>query len=322
MDRFRRLEVLVCSADAGSFAKAAAALNLTPSAVSHSIAELERELRVPVFYRTTRQLRLTEQGEELYRRAREILEKLDEAETVVSSANVKLTGVLRVGMPTALSVHILMPRITQFVTQHPALKLEFHVMKQVHEMHAGGLDLLLRVGEPPDSRLVARKVAQGKSSVYAAPSYVESFGEPRTPEALAEHRCVVFKPNWSLRPLDLWHLERGRERRAIRVPTTLTLDDREAVLAATLGGAGIARIGLFDPELIRSGRLKRLLPAWESADSPSVYVLYRKASSTASRIAAFIEFVEQAFAAFDPEELTLIHNGSKGASRAGGKKRG
>jgi DNA-binding transcriptional LysR family regulator len=308
MDRFRRLEVLVRSADAGSFARAAAALNLTPSAVSHSIAELERDLRVPVFYRTTRQLRLTEQGEELYRCAREILDKLNETEAAVSRAQVKLTGVLRVGMPTVLSCDILMPHITRFMARHPDLRLECLVMKQVQEMHAGGLDLLLRVGEPPDSRLVARKVAHGKTQPYAAPAYLEARGEPRTPDDLVEHRCLVFKPNWSLRPVDVWEFERGGERGAIRVSATLTSDDRNALLAAAVAGAGVIRLGIFDPELIKSGRLKPLLSAWQWLGAPPVYALYRKASRTPAKITAFIDFVEQAFVAFDPEELTLIHN--------------
>ena len=305
MDRFRRLEVLIRSADAGSFAKAAAALNLTPSAVSHSIADLERDLRVSIFYRTTRELRLTEQGEELYRRAREILDKLTEAEAAVSGAQARVTGVLRVGMPTALSGDILMPRIAQFMTRHPDLKLECLVMKQVQEMHASGLDLLLRVGDPPDSRLIARKVAQGKIGVYAAPTYLKSKGEPRTPDELAKHGCLVFKPNWSLRPVDVWSFERGIERRAIAVRAALTTDDRDALLAAALGGAGIARMSLFDPNLIRSRRLKRLLSTWHCPGGPAVYALYRKTSRTSAKIGAFLDFVEQTFAAFDPDELTV-----------------
>jgi LysR family transcriptional regulator for bpeEF and oprC len=259
---------------------------------------------------------LTHEGEEFYQRAREILDKLNEAEELVCAARVRLGGSLRVGMPTAISGPIMMPRIAHFLRRHPELKLECRVMKQVHEMHAGGLDLLLRVGEPPESNLIARKVAEGKISVYAAPSYLKSCSEPRTPDELAQHSCLVFKPNWSSRPLDVWRFARGRERKTIAVPTTLVTDDRDALLAAAVGGAGIVHIGLFDPELIRSQRLRRLLSAWTCPAGPPVYALYRKTSRNAAKIAAFLDFVEQSFAAFDPEELTLTHPISREAASA------
>ena len=169
MDRLRRLELFVRATEAGSFAKAAESLDLTPSAVSHSIAELERDLRVTLFYRTTRQLKLTEDGEELYRRAREILDKLAEAESALSRAPARRSGTLRIGMPAVVSLHVVMPALPGFLRRHPDLKLESRVVKQVKEMHSGGFDVLLRVGEPPDSELIARKVAQINYGVYAAP---------------------------------------------------------------------------------------------------------------------------------------------------------
>src|SRR6476620_1404135 len=109
MDRLRRIEMLVRAADAQSFAKAAHALNVTASAVSHAISKLEKELRITAFYRTTRQLRLTEDGKELYRRGREILEKFAEAEVAMSRPLGRVTGTLRVGIHPTVSRHIVMP---------------------------------------------------------------------------------------------------------------------------------------------------------------------------------------------------------------------
>jgi DNA-binding transcriptional LysR family regulator len=308
MDRLRRLELLVRAADAGSFAKAAESLDLTPSAVSHSIAQLERDLRVTLFYRTTRQLRLTDDGEELYRRAREILDKLAEAEGFVTRARARLTGTLRIGLPTVVSLHIVMPALPQFMKQHPGLKIETSVAKQVKEMHAGGFDVLLRVGEPGDSGLIARKVAQVRYGVYAAPDYLKAAGEPLTPADLSRHRCLVFKPNWSTKPLDEWRFERGGVLESARVAAGLTTDDREGLIATALAGGGVMRLGMFGPEPVVTGRLKRLLGDWTCLEAPVLYALYRKSPRPAPKISAFLEFVGQAFAAFDREELTLIHN--------------
>lgn len=310
MDRLRRLEILVRTTEAGSFAKAAESLDLTPSAVSHSIADLEKELRVTLFYRTTRQLRLTEDGEELYRRGREILDKLAEAETAVSRAPARLGGTLRVGMPAVISLHILMPRLPEFMRRNPDLKLECRVVKQVKEMHAGGFDLLLRVGEPPDSGLIARKVAQIQYSVYAAPDYLKFAGEPMSPDDLARHRCLVFKPNWSMKPLDEWSFERNGERKTVKVPAALTTDDREGLIATALAGGGVMRSGMFGPAPIATGQLKRVLSEWTCLDAPTLYVLYRRTPRLAPKIVAFLEFAAEAFAAFDPEELTLLHDKS------------
>jgi DNA-binding transcriptional LysR family regulator len=307
MDQLRRIELLVRAADAGSFTKAAHALDLTPSAVSHSISVLEREMRATLFYRTTRQLRLTEAGSELYRRGVEILERLKEAENVVSRTQSGVAGHLRVGMPTAISDEIIMPRLSRFMDRQPDLKLEFRVAKQVQEMHATGLDILLRVGKPPDSDLIARRVAQIRFVVYAAPSYLKLHGEPRMPEDLAAHRCLVFKPNWSSRPLDKWSFERGRERRTINVPATVTTDDRGGMIASALAGGGIMRAGMFDPAKITTGQLKPLLGEWTSVGAPAVYMLYRKSARSDSKLLAFLRFIEDSFVDFDPQELTLLH---------------
>lgn len=305
MDRVRRIEMLVRAADAGSFAKAARLLQLDPSAVSHAIAELEKELRVTLFYRTTRQLRLTEDGEELYRRGREILDKLADVEIAMSRAPARLTGTLRVGMGVPNSRHIIMPRIPEFMRRHPGLRLECLVLTQVKDMHASGVDLLLRIGEPEDSGLIARKVADLKFGVYAAPSYLDSVSEPARPEELVSHRCLIHKAPIGIKPLDEWEFVRGGERKVVKVPRTLMTDDREGLLAAALAGGGLMRIGLFDPSLIKSGRLRKVLTDWVCPGAPALYAVYRKTQRLSPKIAAFLEFVGEATAEFDPEHITV-----------------
>lgn len=307
MDRVRRIELLVRAADTGSFAKAARSLDLTPSAVSHAITELEKELRVPMFHRTTRQLRLTEDGEAVYRRGCDILRQLAELDSDLRRAPERLTGTLRVGMPVALSQYVIMPALSDFVSRYPNLQLHFHVQTQPKEMHAEGVDVLVQIGEPPESSLIARKLAQIRASVYAAPAYLKVAGTPMCPEDLLRHRCLVFKPASMTKPLDVWEFERAGERKLIKLAPAAMTHDRSGLIAAVVGGAGLMRAGCFDPNLVTSGRLRRVLADWTCLGGFNIYAMFRKSSRMPPKLAAFLEFVAQAFAAFDPDEVTLVH---------------
>ncbi len=307
MDLVRRIEILMRAADAGSFARAAGALALTPSAVSRAVAELEQALRVPLMYRTTRELRLTEEGEELYRRGGDILGKVADLEAALSRRPERLTGTLRVGLGTNVSRYVVMPGLAGFMRRHPGLRLRFSVVNQPREMHAEGLDMLLRIGDPPDSGLVARRMAELKFGVYAAPDYLKATGVPARPEDLLRHRCFVHTPPHLAKPLDEWVFERGRERKRLKIVPAFSTSDREALIAAVVGGAGVMRIGMFDPGLVTSGRLRQLLTDWTCPGGQVVYAMYRKTPRLSPRVAAFLGFLEDAFAAFDPEELTIRH---------------
>lgn len=307
MDRLRRMEMLVRAAEAGSFARAAQLLQIDPSAISHAIADLEKELRVTLFYRTTRRLSLTEEGREVVNRAREILGQVDELNAIGAKPGEALAGSLRIGMTVPISRTVIMPRLPIFMARHPRLHVQCLVLSQVKDMHAGGLDVMLRAGTPPESGLVARKLCDITFGVYAAPAYLEAAGEPAEPADLARHRCFVHLPPVVPRPLDEWEFERAGQACMVKVPRSLVTDDREGMIDAVVGGAGIMRIGMFEPSLLATGRLVKLLGGWRCLGGQPVYALYRKSSPTAPKVAAFLQFVDEAFAAFDPQELTLVH---------------
>jgi len=315
MDVVHRIEMLMRAADAGSFAKAAGSLGVTPSAVSRAIAELEKELRVALFYRTTRALRLTEEGEEVYRRGREILDKLAELEPAMSWTPGRLTGTLRVGLSPTISRYIIMPGLAGFMRRYPGLRVECFVLTQPKEMHAEGADLLLRIGEPPESRLIARKIGDLRFGVYGSPEYLKAAGVPSTPDDLARHRCLVHKPPQETKPMDEWSFEKNGVRKAMKISPALLSNDREALITALVGGAGLYRTALFDPFLVTSGRICRVLADWSCVDNKGIYAIYRKTPRLSPKIAAFLEFAAEAFAAFDPHEYALIHNPMFGLSQ-------
>jgi DNA-binding transcriptional LysR family regulator len=308
LDRVRRIELLVRAAEAGSFAKAARLLGLDPSAVSHAIAELEKELRLTLFYRTTRQLRLTEDGEEVYRRGTEIMHRLADLEGAASKAPEVLTGTLRVGLSVTMSRAIVMPRLSEFIRRHPGLKLEFLVLTQMKDMHASGVDVMLRAEQPAESGVIARKLVDVKFGVYASPKYLQSAGEPATPQDLVRHRCLIFITPHDNKQRNEWLFERDGQRTRVRVPSTIVTDEREGLIAAAVAGCGLMWTGLFDPALVTSGQLRKVLPEWSCPLELGFYALYRRTPRVPAKIAAFIDFVADAFAAFDPNQLTVIHN--------------
>ena len=307
MDRIRRIELMVRAAEAGSFARAARSLDLTPSAVSHAIADLEKGLGLSLFHRTTRHVRLTEEGEEVYQRGCELLRQMAELESSARKTPERVSGTLRVGVAIPLSRNVIMPLLPEFLRRHPQLRLEFHVQSQPKDMHAEGVDVLIRISDPPVSNLIARKIGQIRHAVYASPRYLKAAGAPKTPDDLRNHLCLVIKAVGMNRPLEEWEFQRGAERKFINVAPRVVTYDREGLIAAVLAGAGLMRLGCFDPYLISSGQLRRVLSDWTCPPGFSIFALYRKTARTPPKVTAFLKFVEEAFAAFDPEEITLFH---------------
>ena len=308
MDVVRRIEMLMRVADSGSFTKAADSIGVTASAMSRAIAELEKELRVALLYRTTRALRLTEEGEEVCRRGREIVDKLFDLNAAISLTPGRLTGTLRVGMSPTISRWIIIPGLAGFMRRYPGLRIECFVLTQPKEMHAEGADLLLCIGDPPESGLIARKLGDLRFAVYGSPEYLKVAGEPWTPDDLSRHRCLVHKPPNETKPLDEWTFERNGERRVVKISPTLFSNDREALITALVSGAGLYRTAIFDPFLVTAGRILRVLPEWPCVDRKSAYAIYRKSARLSPKLAAFLEFAAEAFAAFDPQEQGFIHN--------------
>jgi DNA-binding transcriptional LysR family regulator len=313
MDRLRRIELMICAAEAGSFSKAARLLQLDPSALSHAIAELEKDLGLRVFHRTTRQLTLTEEGHNVMRHGRTMLRELAEIRALAPQAQQRLKGTLRVGMSVSLSHHVMMPRMAEFMRRHPDIRLECLILNQARDMHAAGLDILFQSGSPADSDLVSRKVVTLKLGVYAAPSYLARAGEPDKPEDLLQHACLVHRPSFTNKGWNDWKFQKGSQSLSIKVPASLMTDDREGLIAVALAGGGIMRIGMFDPALLAEGRLRQVLSAWACPGGPTINVLFHKSSRANPRVLAFLQFVDEVFGDFDPGEQTLEHHSRAGS---------
>ena len=190
MDKSGRLEMLVRVVDQGSLVAASRSLGLTSSAVSRGLADLEKTLGVTLLHRSTRRIQLTEDGVQVYERALDILARLQELESAVARRTQRVSGTLRVGMPVPIGRHILWPRLALFLSRYPEVQLDCKPIQDPKAMQTENFDVMLMAGEPPPSRLVARRLALGRPGIYAAPEYLRRFGEPkRSDRSGGDGRC-------------------------------------------------------------------------------------------------------------------------------------
>ncbi len=319
MDKVRRLEMVVRAADLGGFAAAAKHMNITPSAVSRGIAELERTLRISIFKRSTRHIQLTEEGRELYHRALDVLERLAAIEVTANAVDKQVRGTIRVGIMPPLSRHVVMPQLAGFLDAYPNLRIEFHATQDTRAIQSENIDVLLHVGEPPPSRLIARKLGQGRPAAYASPAYIARHGELKDPDELRAHRCLAFKPDWLAQPYVRWTFTKGARTKTIKINPAIVTSDREALLVGAASSAGVIFMACFDPGLIASKQLIRLFPDWSCKPSFNIYALYRDKSAKAPRVASFLSFVQRSFRDFDQDEHTILHAGSFNPQRPNGR---
>lgn len=308
MDKSGRLEMLVRVVDKGSLVGAARSLGVTSSAVSRGLADLESLFGVRLLNRSTRKIQLTDDGVQVYERAIDVLARIQDLETAVARKAQKVSGVLRVGLPVPLGRYIIWPRIGVFLSRYPEMQIHCKPVQDPKAMQAENFDIMLMAGEPPPSRLIARRLALGRPGIFASPEYIRRFGEPVEPSDLQSHRCLVFHGDWMQTPATDWNFMRGTRAVNVRVTPRVVTPDREGLIVAALSGAGVIRMACFDPSFIETGRLRRLLPGWECTDGFNVYAIYRRGTSVAPRIKAFLEFVQESFESFDPDQVTLIHN--------------
>jgi LysR family transcriptional regulator, transcriptional activator for dmlA len=307
MDKAGRLQIFVAIAEHGSIAAAARSLGLTPSAVSRALNELERALGAALMHRTTRKLQLTEDGSLVLARAREVLGQIDALESEVAQRRARISGTVRLGLPVPIGRHIVWPRMHRLLDRHPDLKLVCLPAQEQRAMQEQNFDVMLMAGTtPPLTRLVARRLATGRPAIYGSPAYLRLNGEPRHPEDLARHRCLAFHGPWMQLPATEWHFRRGDETCSARIDPRVVTQDREGLIVAAMHGAGLIRMACFDPALVAQGRLVPVLRDWTCTDGFHVYAVHRRGAAGVPRVRAVLDFLREAFAEFDPEQVTLV----------------
>jgi DNA-binding transcriptional LysR family regulator len=281
--------VLIAVVEAGTIARAAEALGLSPSGVSRALSRLEQRVGARLLARTTRSLSLTDEGRRFYEQVGPHLAGIEEAAIEAAGSAGKVRGRLRVNIDPFFSRIVLSRHLAAFLARYPDLSVELIMRDSVGDLVADGFDLALRFGEPPVGSFVARKLIETRVLTVASPSYIKAHGKPRHPKEIEERDCIDFYDAANARPYD-WEMRRKREVLPLRVKARLLVSDSGTLLGACEAGAGIAQVlEIGCAELLRDGRLLELFPEWSDERFP-LYAVYPSRLHRAAKVRAFIEF--------------------------------
>lgn len=293
-----RLRAFVTVVQSGSFTRAAEVLRSQKAQVSRQVGELEAELGVRLLERTTRALRLTEIGRELFERALGILAAVEEAAQVAQAVHGEPHGLLRVTMPLEFGLVAGFAWTRALLARWPQLAIEVETSSRIVDLVHEGFDLAIRVGSLPDSRLAARRLGELRYGLYAAPAYLQRRGQPRHPSELAAHDLIAFSPAGKPMPLRLQDADGRIE--IVEAAPRLRVDSRYAQRDATLAGLGIAEnLEAISADDVAAGRLMPVLPGWTRAPVP-VHAVFPSQRYLTPKVRAFVEHALAHFPARAP----------------------
>lgn len=289
MNRFTAMQAFVGVIETGSFSGAARRLNIGQPSISKLIAQLEERLGVRLLLRSTHKLTSTEAGRSFYERAKRSLEEADEAERAARGAGAALSGRLRIcAAVTFARLHVI-PRLSIFLEQHPALDVEVILDDRNVDLIEAGIDIALRMGTLTDSTLTARKIGEARRLVLGTPAYFEKAGEPAVPGDLTAHQAVIYEQRGGG---TVWNFRKGTVETSVTVKGRVRVTAAEGVREAVFAGLGlvVASEWMFEPELAR-GTVRPVLGDWAlpPIDLWAVFPTGRRASAKARAFATFIE---------------------------------
>ncbi|MGP1665458.1 MAG: LysR family transcriptional regulator, partial [Rhodanobacter sp.] len=241
MEDFSAISTFVRVVEARSFAAAASQLGMTPSGVSRAVSRLETQLGARLLFRSTRSLRLTDDGAAFHARCTEILADLAEATEALGHAKSHPVGKLRVAAHSAIGRSALIPNLAAFEERYPDIRLELAMCDYHFDLNEEGYDCAIRMGELADSNLIARKLGYFSNVLCASPGYLRKYGAPQNIEELKQHRCInyVFPSNG--KPYQ-WQFDTPSGRVALDIDAHMLINDGESVIQAAVAGLGIIQI--------------------------------------------------------------------------------
>jgi len=293
MDRLLSMEIFVAVVELGSLTAAAARHEMSPAMAAKHIKALEARLGLRLMNRTTRRQSLTEAGQAYYARSKAILADIRDAEQGAEALRVAPRGTLRITSTVSFGSVALAPAVADYLDLYPDVSVELALSDVVEDMVASRYDLAVRIGEPQDSGLVARRIGSYQMIICAAPAYLARHGIPDTPADLARHQCLDFS-YWGRRTG--WRLADGMGGDADYPPTSRFISNNgQALRQAALAGFGI----VLQPEIlladdVRAGRLTPILqPHWPAARP--ITLLYAKDRQALPKLTTFVDFVVARF---------------------------
>ncbi|MDM0041679.1 LysR substrate-binding domain-containing protein [Variovorax sp. J22G21] len=284
-------------ASAGSLSAAARELGVTTPAVSKHLALMESRVGVALVNRTTRRMSLTPEGELYLEHARRILGEIDGMEELLGVSKATPKGLLRVNATLGFGRSHVAPVISRFVRKHPQVEVQLQLSVNPPPLTDDAFDICIRFGAPPDSRVIARRIAGNRRLLCAAPAYLAKHGMPKVPNDLTKHNCIGIRQGEEA--YGVWRLSSGRGRNAsveaVKTRGNLTTNDGEIAVNWALDGHGILMRAEWDIErYLRNGRLVPVLPQYFTPDA-DIYAVYPQRHQLAARVRAFVDFMALSF---------------------------
>ncbi len=293
MDRFNQYRVFAQVAEMGSFIRAANALDVPRASVSAAIQQLEGQLGVRLLHRTTRQVRLTADGEQLLDRVRPLLAEVEDIDQLFQTSRRQVSGRLVVDAPSRIARRLIAPALPGLLRRHPRLQLVLGSTDRVIDLVQEGVDCAVRIGAPHDSSLVIRPLGHIVLVNCASPAYLREHGEPVQPDDLQdEHSAVGYASPKTGRALPWEYLSDDGGERLVDVSSRVVVNNAESYIACCLAGLGLIQVPRFDVQhLLDSGDLVEVMQAYRAAPMP-VSLLYPHRRQRSRRLAVFQKWFE------------------------------
>lgn len=290
------LQAFVRVAELASFTSAAEQLGVPKAKVSLAVQRLEAQLGTRLLYRTTRRVELTQDGAACYERAKDLLADLDDLQAMFQPTASGLRGRLRVDMPLGVARYVVLPRLGEFLRDHPRLEVELSSTDRRVDLVREGFDCVLRVGPLAESSLIARPLGAYRLLNAASPAYVAEHGLPQTLEQLAQHRLIHYAAVLGSQPEGFEYVRHGpdgEQVETVAMAGALTVNNSEAYLTACLAGLGIIQAPRVTLQpLLNDGSLVEILPQFQAVPMP-VTLLYPHRRQLPRRVQAFLHWLAE-----------------------------
>ncbi|NOI27540.1 LysR family transcriptional regulator [Vibrio coralliilyticus] len=300
------MAIFVSVVESGSFSKTAQKLGVSPSSVSRSITRLESALQERLLERTTRKMRLSTTGQEVYNLCSDMMNSAKMAISAAQADKTNVSGALRVAAPKALSRQVLMPMILDFIDHYPNISLQLKAADHYIDPIGDEVDILIHITDNPTAGLIAKQLSQCRLIMCASPSYIEKHGMPTHPEDISEHNCLCLGEN----PKDrIWDFTNNNKKLSINVSGSFAVNHSEIRREAVLRGVGISVFPEFVIQpYIDSGEVVEVLQDWHVGGNyqGKIIAQYAQSKYIPSQIKTFIEYLQSRF-----NELQQIEKGSE-----------
>jgi DNA-binding transcriptional LysR family regulator len=288
MDRLEAMSALLAAVEAGSMSAASRKLGMPLATVSRKVSELEAHLRTRLVNRTSRRLVLTEAGRSYVAACKRILEEISEAERAAAGEYSAPKGELNITAPIVFGRLHVLPIVIEFLKAYPEIDVRFTLADRVINLLEDHVDLAVRIGELPDSSLVARRVGLISRVVCGSPAYFAEHGTPRTPGELSKHECITFN---GLTSSDEWIFPGGKRNVSVSVHSRLVVNTAEAAIAAAIAGLAVTRVLSYQvADAVQTNSLVLILREFEPPAVP-VSLVYPNQGLLPHKLRAFLDFV-------------------------------